>query len=114
MGVESFCSCSKDCGEGSFTFQQNNRSMNNSASKEKQNLNQLNQKPNLKLIDNFYRNNNLINKNYFSINSTNPILSCSVVLFEEDEDEKFPSILAVTNCVEIDIVFPIVSPSAPQ
>ena len=72
MGVESFCSCSKDCGEGSFTFQQNNRSMNNSASKEKQNLNQLNQKPNLKLIDNFYRNNNLINTNYFSINSTNP------------------------------------------
>ena len=73
MGVESFCSCSKDCGENSFTFQQNNKINNISmTNKEKSTQNPPNQKPNVKLLDNCYRNINLINSNYFSINSTNP------------------------------------------
>ena len=72
MGVDSFCSCSKDCGENSFTFQQNSNFYNrNSPTKENPSQN-LHQKPNMKLSDNCYRNNNLINSNYFSINSTNP------------------------------------------
>ena len=72
MGVDSFCSCSKDCGESSFTFQQNSNYYNrNSPTKENPSQN-LHQKPNMKLSDKCYRNNNLINSNYFSINSTNP------------------------------------------
>ena len=76
MGVESFCTCSKDCGENSFTFQQNSNIKNISnklnPSKEKSAQNNPNQKSNMKLLDNCYRNINLINSNYFSINSTNP------------------------------------------
>ena len=74
MGVESFCSCSKDCGESSFIFQQNNNNNLTSISPNTDNIaqTQSNQKPNIKLVDNCFRNNNLINSNYFSINSTNP------------------------------------------
>ena len=72
MGVENFCSCSKDCGENSLTFQQNKKINDDSPNKEAITQNPPGKKQNVKLLDNCYRNINLINSNYFSINSTNP------------------------------------------
>ena len=52
MGVESFCTCSKDCGENSFTFQQTgnikNISNNLNPNKEKSSKNPPLQKSNMK------------------------------------------------------------------
>ena len=67
MGIESFCTCSKDCGEKNFTVQP----INMSNPKPEENSKKPSEKQ-LKLYDNYFRNINLINSNYFSINSTNP------------------------------------------
>ena len=53
MGVENFCSCSKDCGENSFTFQQNSNINNNNnllnKDKQKSPENPTHQKSNMKI-----------------------------------------------------------------
>ena len=64
MGVEGYCTCSKDYGEKNFTLSNNDD--NKKAIKKKENNNL---QKSLKVYDNY--NINLINPNYFSINSTN-------------------------------------------
>ena len=65
MGVEGYCTCSKDYGEKNFTLSNND---DKKAIQKKEN----NLQKSLKVYDNYYRNINLINSNYFSINPTNP------------------------------------------
>ena len=63
MGVEGYCTCSKDYGEKNFTLSNDDKK----AIQKKENNNQ----KSLKLYDNYFSNINLINPNYFSINSAN-------------------------------------------
>ena len=64
MGVEGYCTCSKDYGEKNFTLSNNDDNKKTIQKKENNNLHK-----SLKVCDNY--NINLINSNYFSINSTN-------------------------------------------
>ena len=64
MGVEGYCTCSKDYGEKNFTLSNNDDNKKAIQKKENNNL-----QKSLKVYDNY--NINLINPNYFSINSTN-------------------------------------------
>ena len=64
MGIQNYCTCSKDYGEKNFTLSNNNE--------KTQQQNKTTQKSRLKMYDNYFRNINLINSNYFSISSTNP------------------------------------------
>ena len=92
MGVENLCTCSKDCGESSFIFQPSNNNNITSISPNTENITQTqsNQKPNMKLLDNCFRNNNYINSNYFSINSTNP-----------HEPKKWQNVVIQKNSTEV-------------
>ena len=63
MGVEGYCTCSKDYGEKNFTLSNTNDKNPKPETST--------QKNGLKLYDNYFRNINLINSNYFSINPTN-------------------------------------------
>ena len=62
MGVNSYCTCSKDFGETKFTLQSDSEDKNPT---QTQTLN----KPTTKLNDNFYPDINFINSNCFSINA---------------------------------------------
>ena len=62
MGIQNYCTCSKDYGEKNFTLQPTNEAKNSIESQTP--------KSNLKIYDNLYNNINLINSNYFSINPT--------------------------------------------
>ena len=64
MGVEGYCTCSKDYGEKNFTLSHNDDTKKAIQKKENNNP-----QKSLKVYDNY--NINLINPNYFSINSTN-------------------------------------------
>ncbi len=66
MGVEGYCTCTKDYGEKNFTLSNNNDDKKVTQKKKENNL-----KKSLKVYDNYFSNVNLINSNYFSINPTN-------------------------------------------
>ena len=64
MGIENYCSCSKEYAEKNLAMQSIN-------TEKKTEENMPLQKSNLRIYENYYKNINLINSNYFSINPTN-------------------------------------------
>ena len=64
MGSEGYCTCSKDIGEKSFTLKPLPKDNNRTNIKKDKN-------DEISVYDNYYKNINLINSNYFSINPTN-------------------------------------------